>query len=92
MPVEIKNLTQRPVLMRLNSGASLHLSPGMTSHEIGDEEVSRNEKVEKLQGRHVIVLQAVKKKVQARFRPGKELSAGTAKKVKSKGKSKSKQK
>lgn len=64
MPVEIKNLTQRPVLMRLNSGASLHLSPGMTSHEIVDEEVRRNEKVEKLQGRHVIALIELKPKAQ----------------------------
>jgi hypothetical protein len=64
MPVEIKNLTQRPVLMRLNSGASLHLSPGMTSHEIVDEEVSHNEKVEKLQDRHVIALIKLKPKAQ----------------------------
>jgi hypothetical protein len=64
MPVEIKNLTQRPVLMRLNSGASLHLSPGMTSHEIVDEEVTRNGKVEKLQGRRTIALIEVKHKVQ----------------------------
>lgn len=62
MSVEIKNLTQRPVLMRLNSGASLHLSPGMTSPEIVDEEVTRNAKVEKLQSRHVIALVEVKSK------------------------------
>jgi len=86
MPVEIKNLTQRPVLMRLNSGASLHLSPGMTSHEIVEEEIARNEKVEKLQSRHVIALQAVSKKVQSKFRPGKDLKSGKAKKVKSKQK------
>ncbi|MDH4187944.1 MAG: hypothetical protein OEV08_13200 [Nitrospira sp.] len=64
MPVEIKNMTQRPVFMRLNSGASLHLSPGMTSQEIVDEEVTRNAKVEKLQGRHVIALTEVKHKAQ----------------------------
>jgi hypothetical protein len=56
MPVEIKNLTQRPVLMRLNSGATLHLSPGMTSDAIVEEEIDRNEKVAKLQSRHVIAL------------------------------------
>ena len=60
MPVEIRNLTLRPVVMRLNSGASLHLSPGMTSQEIGDEEVHRNEKVEKLRARRVIELTGVK--------------------------------
>jgi hypothetical protein len=56
MPVEITNMTLRPVLLRLNSGASLHLSPGMTSDAIEDEEVDRNEKVGKLQDRHVIAL------------------------------------
>ncbi len=65
MPVEIKNLTSRPVLMRLNSGTSLHLSPGATSSEIVDHEVSNNEKVIKLQGRHIIALQAAKKKTPA---------------------------
>ncbi len=64
MPLEIKNLTNRPVLMRLNSGVSLHLSPGSTSSEIVEGEVSNNEKVKKLQGRHVIVLQEVKKGTQ----------------------------
>lgn len=64
MPVEIKNLTQRPVLMRLNSGASLHLSPGMISDEIVDEEVTRNTKVKKLQDRRIIALIDVKHKAQ----------------------------
>jgi hypothetical protein len=59
MPVEIKNLTLRPVLMRLNSGASLHLSPGMTSDVIDDEELDRNQKVAKLKERHVIALTEV---------------------------------
>lgn len=60
MPVEIKNLTHRPVLMRLNSGATLHLSPGMTSVAVAGEEVARNEKVQKLQSKHVIALAEVK--------------------------------
>lgn len=56
MLVEIQNLTLRPVLMRLNSGASLHLSPGMTSDAIAGEEVARNAKVEKLKARRVIAV------------------------------------
>lgn len=63
MPVEIRNLTLRPVLMRLNSGASLHLSPGTTSEAIDDEEIDRNEKVQKLQERRVIALVESKDKV-----------------------------
>jgi hypothetical protein len=63
MPVEIRNLTLRPVLMRLNSGASLHLSPGMTSEAIAEGEISRNEKVQKLQDKRVIALIEVKGRV-----------------------------
>ncbi|MDH4300811.1 MAG: hypothetical protein OEY21_03145 [Nitrospira sp.] len=59
MPVAIKNLTLRPVLMRLNSGVALHLSPGMTSDAIDDEELDRNQKVAKLQERHVVALTEV---------------------------------
>ena len=75
MSIEIKNLTSRPVLMRLNSGKlrkmrssveyqSLHLAPGETSAEVLDSEVSNNPKVTKLQGRHIISLIDVKTKVQ----------------------------
>ncbi|HMS82434.1 MAG TPA: hypothetical protein PKD12_02140 [Nitrospira sp.] len=64
MPVEIKNLTFRPVLIRLNSGASLHLSPGVTSFEIVDEEIIRNAKVQKLQEQRIITLTESKHKLQ----------------------------
>ncbi len=64
MSIEIKNLTSRPVLMRLNSGQSLHLAPGATSAEVLDSEVSNNPKVTKLQGRHIISLIDVKHKAQ----------------------------
>jgi hypothetical protein len=69
MPVEIKNLTQRPVLMRLNSGATLHLSPGMSSDAVAEEDVDRNEKVQKLQSKHVIALTEVKGKGQKGAKP-----------------------
>jgi len=62
MSVEIKNLTNRPVLMRLNSGRSLHLAPGAASPEVVDTEISNNAKVTKLQGRHVIALNPISKK------------------------------
>ncbi len=56
MSVTIENLTNRPVLLRLNSGMTLHLAPRATSSEIMDVEVNQNDKVEKLKGQHVIVL------------------------------------
>lgn len=77
MTVEIKNLTDRPVLMRLNSGASLHLSPAATSPEIVETEIRNNEKIKKLQGRHVIALQEASRKASKTI-----ASKNTAKSVK----------
>ncbi len=56
MPVEIENLTNRPVLLRLNSGNTMHLAPCTTSTQILDVEVNNNSKVQKLQDRKVIAL------------------------------------
>lgn len=62
MSVKIENLTNRPVLLRLNSGQTLHLAPSTTSIEIMDTEVKSNSKVQKLQERRVITLHPVGKK------------------------------
>jgi len=56
MTVKIENLTNSPVLLRLNSGQSLHLAPRITLTDILDVEVRNNAKVEKLKGRCVIAL------------------------------------
>lgn len=69
MNVKIENLTNRPVLLRLNSGQSLHLSPRITSAEILDVEVRNNAKVKKLQNRHIIALHVAKKRVQPSVAP-----------------------
>ena len=61
MPVQIENVTNRPVLLRLNSGATLHLAPRSISSEILEVEVSDNAKVQKLVERSVIQLQAKEK-------------------------------
>ena len=62
MPVKIENLANRPVLLRLNSGQTLHLDPRRTSAEVLDVEVERNAKVKKLEGRRVILLHKVEEK------------------------------
>ncbi len=79
MPVKIENLTTRPVLLRLNSGQTLHLAPRTISAEVYDVEVENNPKVQKLQDRCVIDLQVsgVKKE---------RLPAGTEKAKYTKGK------
>jgi hypothetical protein len=55
----IKNLTRRPVSLRLNSGTTLHLSPGTTSPKIDDVEVQSNAEMQKLQDRRVIELSEI---------------------------------
>jgi hypothetical protein len=42
MPVTIKNLKQKPVIMSLNSGNTLHLFPGQTADGIHDVEIRNN--------------------------------------------------
>jgi hypothetical protein len=54
--VTIKNLTRRPVSLRLNSGMMLHLPPGTTLSQIDDVEVQSNDEVQKLQDRCVLEL------------------------------------
>ena len=55
MPVKISNLlASGPVLVPLNTGTTLHLSPGETSQELPDVEVADNAKIEKLLARGVI--------------------------------------
>lgn len=54
MPIKIENLTNRLVLLRCNSGETLHLPPRTTSPELPDVEVKNNSKVEKLIERQVI--------------------------------------
>ena len=62
MPVTIENLTMQLVLLRLNSGQTLHIAPRITSEEIMDVEVENNAKVQKLKERHVIAVHPVAKK------------------------------
>ena len=49
-----QNLTGRPVLIRCNSGKTLHLPPRATSKAVPEAEVANNPKVEKLIKRRVI--------------------------------------
>ncbi|MGA1870569.1 MAG: hypothetical protein ACMUJM_18695 [bacterium] len=60
MSVFIENLTNRLVLLRLNSGQTLHLAPRASSREIPDIEVRKNLKVQKLLDRHIIALHKAK--------------------------------
>ena len=57
MNVKVKNLTNRPVLLRLNSGRSLHLAPRAVSHDIRAAEVDGNGKAEKLRARRIIAIE-----------------------------------
>jgi hypothetical protein len=77
MPITIENLTNRPVLLRMNSGQTLHLSPRTTSGEIVDADVQNNAKVQKLEGRRVIALH----KEEERPTRSRKSKAGSTKKA-----------
>ena len=59
MPAEIENLTQKPIFLRLNSGKTLHLAPGLKSPQIGEFEWKNNDKVKKLEDLRAIALHPV---------------------------------
>ena len=79
MSFKIENLTTRPVLLRLNSGQTLHLAPRTISAELIDVEVENNPKVLKLKDLCVIGLHASGEKKE-------HLSAGAEKAKYIKGK------
>ncbi len=54
MSVKIKNLTGAPVILRLNSGKTLRLSPFASSMTIEDPDLSGNKKFEKLQNLSIL--------------------------------------
>ena len=54
MPVKIKNLTTGPLWLSFNSGNTLRLSPGQTSGDIPDVEVTNNPKLEKMERQRLI--------------------------------------
>lgn len=55
--VDVSNVSKNLVTLRLNSGRSLILEPGVSS-ELLEQEIKGNAKVEKLAGQGVITVQA----------------------------------
>jgi hypothetical protein len=53
----IRNLTLRPVIVPLNSGTNLRLSPGQVSVDVPDVELKENPKVDKLLVRRAIAVE-----------------------------------
>ncbi len=89
MSVVIENVTNRPVLLRLNSGKTLHLAASITSTEILEVEVNNNSKVKKLLERKIINLHPVEKKSTAGTKR-KKSKAKTMKKTMAKKETKAK--
>jgi hypothetical protein len=59
MPRVIRSLAARPVVVNLNGGAAVRLSPGQASGELPDAEVDGNPKVDKLREQRLITVEAV---------------------------------
>ncbi|MFH0887061.1 MAG: hypothetical protein V1843_02715 [bacterium] len=55
----IRNLSRQTVLVRLNSGMSLHLAPNETSVAVSNEEVTDNPMIERLMSQRIITLTTV---------------------------------
>jgi hypothetical protein len=59
MPFQITNTSSGPVLIRLRSGATLHLVPGERSPELEDPDVRNNPRLEPLLARRLVTMQEV---------------------------------
>jgi hypothetical protein len=57
MPVAIKNLSERPLIVPLNSGTHLRLSPGEVLHDVHDVELKDNAKITKLLQQRAIAVE-----------------------------------
>jgi hypothetical protein len=55
--MKIANLSNRPVVVRLNTGRTLHLAPRAESEEVHESEVSGNQKLRKLSAHRLIEVQ-----------------------------------
>ena len=87
MVVKIKNLTNRPVLLRLNSGQTLHLPPDFLSNEINESLINNNAKVKKLEDGHIILIQQVQ---QVKRKSTNQKASSKSKTVRSRAKPKDK--
>ena len=77
MRVRIQNRTKRPVLLRLNSGRTMRLSPRATSESVRGAEVQGNTTVEKLIRRRVIARLDEPEKKKSRARGSKKKAAAS---------------
>lgn len=58
MPVVITNLSSTPILVPLNSGGSLRVSPGKVSDAVPDIEVKDSPKIDKLLSQRAISVES----------------------------------
>jgi hypothetical protein len=59
LPIQITNSSDGPVLIRLRSGATVHLATGERSPELADSEVRNNPRIEPLLERRLIAVREV---------------------------------
>lgn len=82
MPYTISNLSSRPIIVSLNSGRNLRLSPGRASEEIRDVELKDNAKVDKLKQQRVIAVEQQGDAASSREAAGTTDDSGEKKKTK----------
>jgi hypothetical protein len=58
MSIAIRNLTSRSLIVPLNSGTNLRLSPGEVSYEVHAVELKENSKIEKLLRQRAIAVES----------------------------------
>ncbi len=59
MPINIINRTSRPVLVRLNSGDTLHLGPEATASGLKGVELTGNVRINRLKEKGIISIEPI---------------------------------
>lgn len=75
MSVKIENCANHNILLRFNSGLTLHLGPGQHSNKIIETEINGNDRIQRLEKRQVIRLHSSEKGKSAAARPKKQKAA-----------------
>lgn len=84
MSITIQNLqTNKPVVLHLNSGGTLHLAPLQSSPELNQVEVKNNAMVQKLQEQQIIAVHQAQAKKSSSSGSKKRAAASKKKEARS---------
>lgn len=62
MDFQVKNKARFPLVITLNSGRTIHLAPKEVSESMDEIEIKRNQQLERMKEKSLIIIEEIKKK------------------------------